>query len=177
MKQYPRVNPLTLLLFGIVGGGAGLLVQTYRSGVGLAPLSPPLSLPASLLVLAVVLVILASRLKKALNPDRTRAVNPFHAIRLLAAARAAQFTGSLCAGFGIGLIVTIIDRVTQLSVTVWLPMALTIVFGAVLIAAGIIAENACRIPPEDGETDEVRDPEQGTAPGSVSAYRAHDDYS
>ena len=177
MKHHSRVSPLTLLLCGIIGAGAGLLIQTYRSGVGHAPLSPPLSFPASLLVLAVVLLILASRLKKALGSERTTVVNPFHAIRLLAAARAAQFTGSLCAGFGLGLIVTIVDRMTQLSFTVWLPMVLTTVFGAVLVAAGVIAENACRIPPEDGDEEEAAEPEEGTAPGSVSAYRAHDDYS
>src|SRR5690554_6530300 len=143
-----RLSILTLLLCGIIGAGAGLLTQTYRSGVGFAPLSPPLSLPASLLVIAIVLFILAHRLKKAIASERKTTVNPFHAVRLLAAARAAQFTGCLFAGFGVGLIVTILNRISQLSVTVWLPMVLTTVMAVVLLIAGIIAENACRIPPE-----------------------------
>lgn len=175
MKPNQRVSPLTLLLCGIIGAGAGLLTQTYRSGVGLAPLSPPLSLPASILVIALVLLVLAHRLKKAVTAERKTTVNPFHAVRLLAAARSAQFTGSLFAGFGLGLVATILARITQLAPSVWLPMVLTTLMSVVLLVAGIIAERACRIPPEDPDVQDETETEEGTAPGSVSAYRAHDD--
>lgn len=175
MNPKQRVSPLTLLLCAIIGVGAGLLTQTYRSGVGLAPLSPPVSLPASILVIAVVLFVLAHRLKKTVTGERKTAVNPFHAVRLLAAARSATFTASLFAGFGVGLVVTIVGRITQLATSVWLPMVLTTLMSIVLLIAGIIAENACRIPPKDPDAQEETETEEGTAPGGVSAFHAHDD--
>lgn len=144
-----KLNPLTLVLFGIVGAGVGFLLQTYRSGVGQPPFSPPFSLPASLLVMSLILIVLARRLKRATDETRTTTVNPFHAVRLLAAAWAAQFTGALFAGFGVGLAATIIGRVSQLAVQVWAPVGLTALSGAVLVVAGVITERMCRIPPND----------------------------
>lgn len=170
-----RLSPLTLLLCAIVGAGVGLLTQTYRSSVGLASFSPPLSLAASLCVISVILLVLARRMKKNVADERSNTVNPFHAVRLLAAARAAQFTGSIFAGFGAGLFIIIAPRVSQLVAGVWLPMLLTSLMGVVLLIAGIIAERACRIPPEDADTTEVADEEEGPAPGSVSAYRSHEE--
>ncbi|MDA3146297.1 DUF3180 domain-containing protein [Leucobacter sp. UCMA 4100] len=163
-----KLNPLTLVVFGIVGAGIGLLLQTYRSGVGVAPFAPPLSLPASLLVIAVLLIVLALRLKRAIVDTRTITVNPFHAVRLLAAAWASQFTGALFAGFGLGLFVMIAGRVTQLAAAVWLPMGLTTLTALVLLIAGLFAERVCRIPPDDGAEKSASDeraegPEHGTA--------------
>lgn len=175
-----RVTPLMLLLCAIIGGGSGLLLQTYRSGVGLAPFAPPFSLAASLAVLALVLVVLARRLKAAISAERTRAVNPFHAVRLLAGAWAGQITGSLFLGFGLGLGSTIITRIAHVQVSVWVPMLSAAVAGGLLIVAGVIAENACRVPPEDGETEGggSHTPEvTGTTQDPASAYRAPDDYS
>lgn len=172
---HARISPLTLLLCAVIGLGGGLLIQTYRSGSGLAPLSPPASLPASLLVIAIMLFILAKRLKAYLSPERKAPVNPFHAVRLLAAGRASQFTGSLFAGFGAGLFVTVASRITQMDMQNWLNMLLTALTGALLLLAGIYAEQACRLPPEDGDENELSQEPKGTAPGGVSAYRAHDE--
>lgn len=172
---HARVSPLTLLLCAVIGLGAGLLIQTYRSGAGLAPLSPPVSLPASLVVISILLTVLAKRLKKYLSPERKSSVNPFHAVRLLAAGRASQFTGSLFVGFGAGLFVTVASRISQMDLQNWLVMLLTAIAGVVLLLAGIYAEQACRLPPEDGEESELSQEPTGTAPGGVSAYRAHDE--
>ncbi len=100
--------------------------------------------------------------------------NPFHAVRLLAAARAAQFTGALFGGFGLGLFLMVVSRVAQLATEIWLPMTLTTAIGTLLFIAGILAEHACRIPPKDGETDEETDEVDGTAQGNVSAFDVHD---
>lgn len=170
-----KLNPLTLLVAAVVGVGVGLFLQTYRSGVGFAPFAPPLSLPASLLVISVILLILAHRMKKNIADERTETVNPFHAVRLLAAARAAQYTGSVFTGFGVGLFLTVAGRVGQIATGVWLPMLLTTVLGVLLLIAGIIAERACRIPPDDSEAVENEVGEEGTEPGSVTAYRAHEE--
>lgn len=156
-----KISPLTLLLCAVIGAGGALLTQSYRSSIGVAPLSPPLSLPASLAVIAATLLILALRLKKYLGEERAGAVNPFHAVRLLAAARAAQFTGSIFAGFGGGLIAPILSRISSLSFTVWGPMALTIVTAGALLAAGLYAEHTCKIPPAD--TDEGEEFGRGDA--------------
>lgn len=166
-------SPLTLLLFFILGTGAGLLMQVYRSGAGHPPFAPPYSLPATLVVLIVVLVILAVRLRRAIAGAERQRVNPFHAVRLLAAARASQFAGLLFAGLGIGLGLLLIGRTIPAAPEVWLPMCATIVASLGLYAAGMFAERVCRVPPDgdDGvESDESADDPH--AEGDVSpAFR------
>ncbi|MFC6236077.1 DUF3180 family protein, partial [Leucobacter soli] len=83
-----RTPFLSVVTFAVAGLAIGLLVQLVRSAQGSPPLVPPLSLAATLLVIAAVLVVLAILLRRAVLRTSGRAVNPFHAVRLLAVARA-----------------------------------------------------------------------------------------
>lgn len=161
MNPPARLSPLALVLAALVGVMSGFVTQVLRSQNGYPPLSPPVSLPATLLIIAAVLVILGARLQRALKPETQRPVHPFHAVRLLAGARAAQLTGLLFAGFGVGLLAQLANRAVGVTLEVWLPMLLTMLMGFVLFGAGLYTEHACRIPPQDPETgnDEGEEPE------------------
>lgn len=93
-----RTSPLTVATFAVVGIGIGLLLQLVRSNAGMAPLVPPVSLALTEVVLGGVLITLAISLRRAVTKKSGKAVNPFHAVRLLAGARAGQFVGALIGG-------------------------------------------------------------------------------
>lgn len=166
MTGMQRTSPLVILVFAVTGIGAGLLLQFARSTTGAGLLVPPLSLPLTLLVIAGVLLGLGIALRRAVTRKSAKAVNPFHAVRLLAGARAAQFAGALLGGFGAGLVLQLLTRAVMPPPASWTPMLLVFVAGLLLVVSGIITETLCRVPPSDPEETEdaaQKDPEPGVA--------------
>lgn len=176
MPRLQRTSPLALAAFTAVGLAAGLLLQFARSAWGVAPFVPPISLAATLVVIAVVLLVLGIALHRAVSRgsgERSggarrpaqgpsgKPVNPFHAVRLLAGARAAGFAGALFGGFGGGLALQLLTRSVPPPAGTWLPMLLVLGGGVVLTVCGVIVEGLCRVPPDD--------PEPGAGPGAGPA--------
>lgn len=153
MPKLQRTSPFTVIAFGVVGVAVGLIVQFVLSARGEAPLVPPLSLPLTLVVLAAVLLWLGLVLRRAVTKT-TAAVNPFHAVRLLAGAKAGQFSGALLGGFGAGLFLQLLTRSVMPPVSTWLPMLFVLIAGVVLVTCAVITETLCRVPPNDTEQDD-----------------------
>lgn len=169
MRRIERSNPLLALLVAGAGTVLGALVQFALSNRGAPPLVPPLSLPASLVLIAAVLLVFGIRLRRALQKG-PGAVNPFQAVRLLAAARAGQLVGALLGGFGGGLAVAVLARSVPPPPQTWIPMLLVLLGGAVLVGCAIYAERCCRVPPGDGDGEDAgADPEPG--PADQAAFR------
>ena len=168
MPRGERPGLGALAAAAIMGAAAGLLVQFALSSRGQSPMVPPLSLPLTLVLVAAVLIVFALRLRRALKKG-PGAVNPFQAVRLLAASRAGQLVGGLLGGFGGGLALSLLGRSVPAPTATWLPMLLTLVAGAVLTGCALYAEHCCRLPPGDD------DPESGgadPAPGQGAADQA-----
>lgn len=169
MRRIERSNPLLTLLVAAVAAVLGALVQFALSNRGAPPLVPPLSLPASLVLIALVLVLFGIRLRRALQKG-PGAVNPFQAVRLLAAARAGQLVGALLGGFGGGLALAILGRTVPPPPPTWIPMLLVLLGGAVLVGCAAYAESCCRVPPGGDEAEDAgADPEPG--PADQTAFR------
>lgn len=162
MPKLQRTSPLTVISFAVVGLAVGLLVQFARSSWGLAPFVPPVSLAATLVVIGAVVLVLGIALRRAVTRRSGRPVNPFHAVRLLAGARASQFAGALFGGFGGGLALQLLTRSVPPPVASWLPMLLALGAGIALLVCGLIAELLCRVPPQHPE--EGQDLEAGDQP-------------
>ncbi|XPP26433.1 MAG: DUF3180 domain-containing protein [Leucobacter sp.] len=162
MPKLQRTSPLAITAFAVVGLAVGLLVQFARSSWGLAPFVPPVSLAATLVVIGAVVLVLGIALRRAVTRRSGRPVNPFHAVRLLAGARASQFAGALFGGFGGGLALQLLTRSVPPPVASWLPMLLVLGAGIALLVCGLIAELLCRVPPQDPE--EGQDLEAGDQP-------------
>lgn len=162
-----RTHPLVVLAFAATGLAVGLVVQFARSGSGQPPLAPPYSLPATMVVLGAVLLTLAVLLRRRVSRPETGPVNPFQAVRVLAAARASQFVGGLIGGFGVGLLLSLAGRPVPTSVSIWVPMLATLIAAVALLVCGVIAERLCRVPPQD--QDEARDSDRGTDPADQPA--------
>lgn len=151
MNRLQRTSPLVLVTFGVIGIGAGMLLQFGRSAQGAAPLVPPISLAFTLVLLGVILVTLGVALRRAVTRKSGKAVDPFHAVRLLAGARAGQFVGALIGGFGGGLALQLLTRSVMPPAPTWVPMVLVFGGGLVLTACAYIAELLCRVPPTDSD--------------------------
>ena len=163
MPKLERTSVLSIVAFGVAGLATGVLVQVFLSTRGDAPFVPPVSLPATLLVIAAVVLALGIALRRAVTRVSARPVNPFHAVRLLAGARASQFAGSLLGGFGFGLLAQVMTRSVVPPSPTWLPMLFVAVSGIVLLVAGAVAEWLCRVPPDgsDTELEDDHGPETG----------------
>lgn len=169
MRKVERSNPLVALAVAAMGAAVGLLVQFALSNRGHAPFSPPLSLSASLVLVAGVLLVFGLRLRRQIR-NRPGAVDPFHAVRLLVTARAGQIVGALFGGFGAGLLLSLTGRSVAAASATWVPMMLVVVAGAALLASAAIVEHWCRVPPGDEtEEDGGIDPERG--PADQAVYR------
>lgn len=168
MRSDERTNPLAVLAAAAMGVAIGLVVQFALSGRGSAPFVPPLSLAVMLVLIAAVLLTLGIRLRRAVL-KRAGDVNPFHAVRLLATARAGQLVGGLLGGFGGGLALSLLGRSVPAPATTWVPMLVVLGGGIVLIVCAAITEHLCRVPPGDGERTEETGEEPG--PAGQAAYR------
>lgn len=155
MPKLQRTSLLTVAAFGAVGGAAGLLTQMVRSTYGRAPFVPPISLAATLVVIGAVVLTLGILLRRSTSRNDRGNVDPFQAVRLLAAARASIFAGTLFAGFGAGLALHLLGRSVPAQPSIWVPMLLAIAGGVTLAVCGAITEILCRVPPEDPEIEEA----------------------
>lgn len=158
-----RTSPLVIVTFASVGLAVGLIVQFSRSARGISPFVLPLSLAATLAVMAAVLLVLGIALRRAVTRASTRPVNPFHAVRLLAGAKASQFAGALFGGFGGGLALQLLTRSVPAPPATWLPLVAALVAGVLLVIVGVIVEHLCRVPPDEPEQEslEAAGPEPG----------------
>lgn len=171
MRRIERLNPIAVIAAAAIGAAIGLVVQFALSSRGNPPLVPPLSLPATLVLISAMLLGFGIRLRRNVA-KRAGAVNPFHAVRLLAASRAGQIVGAALGGFGGGLALSLLGRSVPAPTATWLPMVLALISGIVLIVCAVIAERLCQVPPGDGSadgSDPERDPEAG--PADQAAYR------
>lgn len=170
MNRIERSNPLAVVAAAAMGAAVGLVLQFLLSHRGQAPFVPPLSLALSLAVIGAVLLVLGIRLRRALQRG-VGAVNPFHAVRLLAAARAGQLVGGIVGGFGAGLALSLLGRSVAAPAATWWPMLAVVVGGAILIACAAITEHLCKVPPSEDDTEDDTDPELDGSPSDSPAYR------
>lgn len=155
-NKLQRMSPVAIVAAGAIGAAIGLALQLVLSSRGRPPLVPPYSMAITLAALAVLLIVLGLRLRRHMQKG-VGAVNPFHAVRLLATARAGQIVGALFLGFGGGMLLSLSTRSVPAPVPTWLPMLITAAAAAALLVCAVITEHLCRVPPgesgEDGEED------------------------
>ncbi|MBT1035540.1 DUF3180 family protein [Canibacter sp. lx-45] len=133
-----------------IAGIFGYCVQLLAIAAGWKIVTPTLLQSALLLALLVTLLVLGARLRTQ-RKNAPHEINPFAAVRLLAAARAGALLGAACAGFAAGLVLWIIPRVAETVPQLWMPTLVLIVTGVGLVAGARWVERVCRIdPPTDG---------------------------
>jgi Protein of unknown function (DUF3180). len=156
-----RTAASTLVALAAVGAVAGFVVQLALAAGGLPKYRPDYTLGLSLLFIAGIVIALALPIRRATRAEVRTRIDPFHATRVVLFAKASSLAGALLAGAAIGLLVELLTRSGGLNTDALL-RTLAVLGGSIaLVAAGLVGEWLCTVPPGDDEAD--LDP----APGSV----------
>ncbi|WP_223692219.1 DUF3180 domain-containing protein [Leifsonia poae] len=146
-----RSRPTPLIGLGVAGAVVGFLIELGAAGSGVAVFIPPLTLPITLVVIAVIVVAFAIPIRRATHGRAGRPIDPFQAMRVVVLAKACSLAGALLTGAGVGILIYLLSRaVLPAGNAIWLSVAAT-VGSAVLLIAGLVAEHMCTLPPEDDD--------------------------
>lgn len=142
---------------GILGWGASVIM--VRSGLQLPTSTTQLLLmlptvTAILIVLALPIFKYRSGIKAAIaNPkDASKAasikrVDPFYALRVAMLSKAVSVSGSVFVGWHIGVLVAVLEAPQLSTAGVW-RCIFGILGAASMVAAGIVVERSCKVPPD-----------------------------
>ncbi|QEO15076.1 DUF3180 domain-containing protein [Agromyces intestinalis] len=146
-----RTHPSTLVAFALGGLVAGYLLDLSIVTAGRPALVPPISLAVTLAGIGVIVVLVAWPIRRAVKGTSKRRIDPFHAMRVAALAKACSVSGALVIGVAGGIALFLLTRVVVPGLgNVWLAVA-TAAGAALLLAGGLVAEWCCTLPPDDPE--------------------------
>ncbi|MFD4421865.1 DUF3180 domain-containing protein [Agromyces sp. NPDC058484] len=146
-----RTHASSIVAFALAGFVAGYLGDLAAVSAGGKAIVPPLSLPVTLVGVAVIVVALAWPVRRAVKGKTTKHLDPFRAMRTAVLAKACSLSGALVFGFGLGITMFLLTR-SIVPATVWLALA-TAIGAGLLLAGGLIAERFCTLPPDDTEPE------------------------
>lgn len=160
-----RTGPGVLSLAAVVGAIVGYFIDDMLSASGRPTFTPAVSLPILLVLLGAAVVFLAIPIARATRGRGVAPVNPFRAVRVAVLAKASSIVGAAIGGLAGGLLVFLLTRPVTPSVGSMGTIIATAVCGAILVAAGLVAEQLCTIRRDD-------DDEQpgGDAPGFGASH-------
>lgn len=154
-----RTGAGVLLVAAAIGVAVGFAVDQALTASGRPTFTPVVSLPILLVLLGVVVVGLAIPIRRATHGTKRVKVDPFRAVRIAMLAKASSIVGAAVGGMGGGMWIFLATRPVTPSLGSLGTVIATTVCGAVLVAAGLVAEHLCTIRKDD-------DDEQ---PGGVSS--------
>ncbi|MCR2784717.1 MULTISPECIES: DUF3180 domain-containing protein [unclassified Microbacterium] len=149
-----RTGAGILAVTALLGLGAGFLVDQALTASGRSTFSPSLMLPVLLVALGALLIVFAlpiARATRGTAPDGARPVNPFQALRIAMLAKASSIVGAGVAGFALGLGAFLASRPAEPSLGSVATILATVIGGAILVAAGLVAEQLCTIRKDDDD--------------------------
>lgn len=156
MNPLHRTSWWVVVVATAVGLAVGYLSEVSLSAAGAPPLIPPYSLPVTLLVISGIVLSFAVSIRRSIAGSNHKRINPFVAVRVLAAAKAAILGGALFAGFALGILIYFALRTVPPQAPAWWAVLATLAASVITLAIGLIAEHFCRIPPsEDSEEHDV----------------------
>lgn len=145
-----RRTSIPVILALLVGGAVvGWLGQMALTASGSPTISPPITLIVALFGIAAIVLGLGWPIRQVVRGKRTRRVDPFFAMRVLVFAKATSLTGALLTGAAVGLTVFALTRDITPVLPRLVPDLLTLLGAVAMLAAGLVVESWCRIPPED----------------------------
>lgn len=148
-----RTKISTLLVLAAIGAGAGFLVQVALASAGLQRFRPEYPLALSLVFLAAAVIALAVPIRRATRSAVRTRIDPFHATRVVLFAKASALAGALLAGAAGGILVELLVRGSGFASDLLLRTVAVLVAAAVLLAAGLVGEWLCTVPPRDDDRD------------------------
>ncbi|GAB3393467.1 hypothetical protein GCM10027568_22560 [Humibacter soli] len=147
-----RTGPGALVLLGVVGIAIGYLLEVALVAAAAATLIPPIALSITLVAIALIVVLLAIPIRRAVRSKVKVHIDPFRAMRIAVLAKACSLAGALLTGTGIGVVVYVLTRPAMSSGAVWLSV-IAAVSAVILLVGGLVAESFCTLPPSDDDKE------------------------
>lgn len=160
-----RTGPAVLALAAVLGAGVGFLIDQLLTAAGRATFSPTVALSLLLIAMGVIVVGLAVPIRRATRGPVAAPVDPFRALRIAMLAKAASILGAALGGVGIGLLLFLLTRPVAPSLGSWGTVAAQTVSAALLMVAGLVAEQLCTIRKDDDDQQPGAD-DAGLPPGA-----------
>jgi hypothetical protein len=145
-----RTSVVTLVLFASVGITVGVLMQVMLAQSGQPGVRPPLTLAIVLAAMGVIDILLAWPVRRVAKGTKRARVDPFYATRVVVLAKASSISGALLAGAAIGFVVYLLTRSMPPVGSIGFSTAM-LAGACVLMVGGLIAEQMCKLPPDEGE--------------------------
>ncbi len=156
-----RTRVSTLVILVAVGAAVGFFLQVVLAAASLPKYQPEYTLALSLVFIAGIAIALAVPIRRATRSKVPTRIDPFHATRVVLFAKASSIAGALLTGAAAGLLAELLTRSGGLN-TDSLLRSLAVLGGAVaVLAAGLIGEFLCTVPPDDDDRNSA------PLPGSV----------
>lgn len=173
MKPLQKTSWFAIAVSVVIGFGIGYLVQTGLSSAGSPPLIPPYSLPATLLTVTAIVLGFAIALRRSITGANKRPVNPFVAMRVVAAAKASIIAGAVFLGFAMGILIYFGMRTVAPGADAWWPVITTALAAVIQVVVGLIAEHLGKVPPtaSDDEPGQQNPGEGDELPTALPANR------
>jgi hypothetical protein len=146
-----RTGAVILIIALVIGAVVGFVVDTMLTAMGRTTFSPAASLPTILVLLGAVVVVLAIPIFRASRGRSGQRIDPFRALRIAMLAKASSLLGAVAAGFAAGLLGFLLTRPVTPSIGSMGSIIATLVAGAVLVVAGLVAEQLCTIRKDDDD--------------------------
>ena len=146
-----RTGAGILLVTAALGVAVGFLLDQMLTATGRATFTPAITLPILLALLGAVAVALAVPIRRATHGASGAPVNPFRALRIAMLAKASSIVGAAIGGIALGLLLFLVTRPVPPSLGSVGTIIATAVCGALLVAAGLIAEHLCTIRKDDDD--------------------------
>lgn len=148
-----RTSLRVVIVALIVGVTIGYLLNVVIVSRGGAMLVPPLTLPLTLSAMAVMVIAFAWPVRQTVRGAAKKRVNPLVASRTAMLAKASSLAGALLSGFSAGIVYFTLTRAATAPGSVTGATIAAVIGGLILLAAGLVAEHFCSLPPDDPEDD------------------------
>ncbi|MEO7121811.1 MAG: DUF3180 domain-containing protein [Lacisediminihabitans sp.] len=148
-----RTRISTLAILGAVGAVGGALAESLLASNGAAIVVPQVGLPVALVAIAVIVVLLAVPIRRLTHGTSKAPVDPYYATRVVMLAKACALSGALLLGLSAGVVGYMLTRSALPSGGSIGLVVSTLVGSGLLLAAGLIAEHMCTIPPIGPDDD------------------------
>lgn len=148
-----RTSARDVMAAVIAGATIGYLTQSLLASLGQRTLVPPLTFSVTLLLAAIAVLALAWPIRTALRGHARRRINPLTAARTAVLAKASSVSGALMTGLSLGLAFFPLTRPVAPGAGVIALAIAAVGTAALLLAAGLVAERWCTLPPDEPESE------------------------
>jgi len=146
-----RTGAGALVIAAVLGAGAGFLIDQLLTAAGRATFNPTIALSLLLVAIGVIIVALAIPIRRATRGTSTAPVDPFRALRIAVLSKASSLVGAALGGVGVGMLLFLLTRPVAPSLGSVGTVVTLVVSAALLMVAGLVAEQLCTIRKDDDD--------------------------